>query len=133
MSEKPEFYYRLVDELVWDESAIRVDTLVFRVRRRTPKGAWIQLVNRAYGPNLTGMSLTYERRERFVLDGPGRRYAYPDMEAAIESYRIRKQRHVQHLESQLVRARAAMLWAETPNFMPGLQRHDESLHIFHSY
>jgi len=57
----------------------------FRVIRRTKAGAWLDV----WG------------EEKFVLDGDGKRYAYPTEDAAWESFKIRKMRHRQHLEAQL--------------------------------
>ena len=57
----------------------------FRVIRRTKAGAWLDV----WG------------EEKFVLDGAGRRYAYPTEDAAWESFKIRKVRQRQHLEKQL--------------------------------
>lgn len=65
------------DATVWPNS--------FFVIRTTPKGVWL---------DVWGM-------EKFVLNGEGRRYAYPTKDAAWESFRIRKQRQRQHLERAL--------------------------------
>ena len=62
------------------------------VLRETPKGVWLSV----YG------------KEKFVLNGDGRRYAHPTKEAALASYRIRKQRQVQHLARQHDHAKACM-------------------------
>lgn len=130
MSERTH-YYRLNDEIIYDESRIIAEVQVFTLVRRTRKGAWIRpshlLVRKQGGP------FPLRGKDRFVLDGPGRRYAYDTMEAAIESFEIRKRRQVQHLERQLERARAALSMVTSPGFEPLVPHHDPSLSGWISY
>lgn len=51
-------------------------------------------------------------KEKFVLKGKGKRFAYDTIEAAKESYLIRKFRQIQHLEHQLKKAKAGEKAAE---------------------
>ena len=90
-----EIYYR------FDNGAEYVFLSTFRVLRRTRAGAWLDV----WG------------EEKFVLDGAGRRYAYPTRDAAWDSFQHRKRRQRVHLEAALDRlARieplAKMTWAE---------------------
>jgi hypothetical protein len=77
------WYYRYYDH---GENYIGVEQ--FKVLRRTPKGVWLDTPN------------GWPQTTRFVLDGFGKRYAYPTLEAAWASFRIRKMRHLQHLAAQ---------------------------------
>ena len=77
----PQIYYRLVDRHY--TTGVTVDTLQFRLVRKTPAGAWIA--------EMWDRDALYPR---FVLDGKGKRYAYPDLEDAKASFLIRKQRQV---------------------------------------
>jgi hypothetical protein len=58
----------------------------YLVIRRTPKGVWIN------GEN---------GREKFILNGEGKRYAYPTLKQAIESFGFRKASQVKILKFQL--------------------------------
>lgn len=69
----------------------------YPVVRETPCGVWLQ----------DGF------RRRWVSKTARKRFAYPTREEARESYRIRKRRHVEHLETQLRRARELLKQAET--------------------
>ena len=75
----PAFYFR------FDNTTGCVFVNSFRVMRRTKKGVWI---------DVWGL-------EKFVLDGEGRRYAYPTEDAAWASFKVRKMRQRQHLESAI--------------------------------
>ncbi|TPL42664.1 MULTISPECIES: hypothetical protein [unclassified Mesorhizobium] len=68
----------------------------FRVLRETPKGVWLDDWS----------------RERFVLKDANKRWAYPTIELARESFLIRKRRQVQHLKIYLEHAVAVLTAAE---------------------
>ncbi|TPJ51625.1 MULTISPECIES: hypothetical protein [unclassified Mesorhizobium] len=68
----------------------------YRVLRETPKGVWLD----DYGQG------------RFVLNGAGKRWAYPTIEQARESFLIRKRRQVQHLKHYLAHAEIVLAAAE---------------------
>lgn len=95
-----EIYYRIEEGLFDDNNYITIDLMEFQVKKRTLKGAWIT----RYGIGLGG---DYGPR-RFVLNGAGKRYAYPTVEAALESFIIRKTRQIIHLEKRLCIAKAAL-------------------------
>lgn len=106
---KAEVWYRYHDPYV-EGGAIWLQELF--VVRRTPKGVVID-----------------ERgHERFVLDagdGKGKRYCYPTVEMARDSYLIRKHRQIQHLTNQLNRARINLETMESGNIAPdGMQAFD---------
>lgn len=105
MTEEPEFYYREVNSL-WTSDLLAISVLKFRVIRRTPKGVWV--VPDYYWP--------CEKRKRFILDGKGRRYAYPTREEARASFIIRKKREIQHCTNQHDRALRYLALAETMEF-----------------
>lgn len=91
---------RITDD--WQETSVgaslRMSVERFRILRRTPKGCWIEANGR--------------KAERFVLDGNGKRFAYPTLELAMDSYRIRKRRQIQYLAAQLERAEGYSKMAE---------------------
>ena len=76
------------------EEDFYIEFLAYRVVRRTKKGAWIQQGH-------------YDK-QRFVLDGATKRYAYPSKDEALESLIFRKTRHINILERELAEARVAL-------------------------
>ena len=58
------------------------DIEAFRIVKRTECGVWIHL---GYGV-----------KDKFILNGARKRYAYPTKADALESYRIRKLRQIEH-------------------------------------
>ena len=93
-----ERWYRYVDVYDYssdeDEPHYCVALRTFMVRRETPKGVWIAEAD--------------WMKPRFVLKSANKRYAYPTAELAMESFRIRKGRQLQHLERGLERVRAVL-------------------------
>lgn len=69
----------------------------FPVTKKTPKGVWVTAWG---GP-------------KFILDGAGRRFAYPTREQAIDSFMRRKRRQIQILHSNLASAEAQLAFAES--------------------
>lgn len=110
-----ETYYRY-DDSFYVDAGPRLSEYV--LVRKTPKGAWIvaQWTARHYGiPRLAEYPAEYLKREhnaRFVLDGKGRRFAYPDLADAKESYRIRKARQIQHCRNQIAKAEQGLAWCD---------------------
>jgi hypothetical protein len=100
-----ETYYREVNAQVSND-VLAISVIEYRVVRRTPKGAWITPI---WNHNDTEFL-------RFVLDGTGRRFAYPTRELARESYIIRKKREIQHCRNQHDRAVRYLALAETGKF-----------------
>lgn len=118
MTDEPEFYYREVNSR-WTSDLLAISVLKFRVIKRTPKGVWV--VPDYYWPD--------ETRKRFILDGKGRRYAYPTREEARASFIIRKKREIQHCANQHDRALRYLALAETMEF--GSETH--ALHEIQPY
>jgi len=52
-----------------------------RIIKKTPKGVWV--------------SLGYDDK-KFILDDARKRWAYPSIKEALESFRIRKERQIRH-------------------------------------
>jgi hypothetical protein len=65
----------------------------FNVRRHTPKGVWIS--SGWFG-------------EKWVSLSGRKRYAYPTKEAAMDSFKIRKNKQLGHLERQLQRVKVTI-------------------------
>lgn len=110
----PETRYRMVDGDSEQPPAIQE----FYVVRKTASGAWI--VPRYNYQRMVKPLEARSAREliddwgaKFVLDGAGRRFAYPSIEMARDSYRIRKQRQIQICEARIRQATAALEWLET--------------------
>lgn len=81
--------------------------------KETEKGFWINMSGCRYHSdkrmeleNFIGQK--YEVPVMFVLKGIGKRFAYETVEAAAESYRIRKDRHLFHLQRQINRINIAL-------------------------
>ena len=68
----------------------------FKVIRKTHCGVWIS----------TG---SYHQPERFILNDARRRWAYPTKEDALNSFRIRKERQIMHLNASIEKANQALL------------------------
>lgn len=102
--EQPEIYYREVNAY-WSEDRLAISLEKYRVVKRTPRGVWIAPMWDYRGDH-----------KRFVLDGSGRRYAYPTREQARESFIIRKRREIQHCALQHDRAVRYLALAETMQF-----------------
>lgn len=122
-----EIYYRMRDELMYEGGEIKIRLDKFRVVKRTPKGAWVI-------PHWDdGWWHDPNPKKRFVLDGDGRRYAYPTVEAAHKSYLRRKVVQINRLEDQMLIARVALDVASKPGFEPNKTYVDESLSKFVCY
>lgn len=81
--------------------------------KETEKGYWIDMSDCRYRcdksmtlENFIGQA--YETPVMFVLKGKGKRFAYEQIEDAAESYRIRKDRHLSHLQRQIDRVNTAL-------------------------
>jgi len=88
----------------------------FRVVKETPCGAW---VSEYWGDLVTTEDCAFglSDKKRFILNGPGRRFCYPDLGQARQSYLLRKQRHLDHLERSMARAKAGQAEASKPDFV----------------
>jgi hypothetical protein len=89
-------WYRY-DDSRWFDSRPSVHLRVFRVARETPKGVWLA----EYG------------FEKFVLNDARKRFAYPTIELARESFLIRKRRQLGYLSSQHDHVAAVLKSAES--------------------
>lgn len=74
------YYYRFHDPDSIESTRIACER--FNIIKRTRRGVWI--------------GVNYNSRKRFVLDGDGRRYAYPTKELALHSYVQRKKAQIRH-------------------------------------
>lgn len=104
-------YYREVNA-VDARGEPKISLIEYYVVSKTSKGAWI------------APSWDQEGRwKRFVLDGDGKRWAYPSKQLARKSFIRRKRREIQHSASQLERAKRLLELAEigeisTPSMVP---------------
>ena len=90
-------YYRYEDSLEIDEYD-RVYNIVtcyeFPVIRKTKCGVWIATFS--------------EKSKKFILEGEGKRYAYPTEEAAQKSFIKRKERQMSIYAARIERAKRAI-------------------------
>lgn len=71
----------------------------FYTIKTTPKGVWVRS---EYMPSWVEFKEARKRKYlKFILNGAGKRYCYPTIEEAVESFRIRKIRQQGILELQL--------------------------------
>ena len=115
------WYYRYVEECQWECSEMIIRTKRYRMDKKTPKGAWI--IQHEYG----------NAKRRFVLDGEGKRWAYPTEPQALASFIRRKEVHINRLKDHLVFATAALKGAKSPDFKPDVPFVDETLEPYHTY
>lgn len=95
-----DIYYREQDAQGWDGNA-RITLIEYRVVSRTPKGVWIV-------PTWDWN----EQHKRFVLDGEGKRFAYPTKEQARQNYIRRKRSEIAHTARQHDKAKYLLYLAE---------------------
>lgn len=124
--------FRLENDLLWDgDGGMKISVSTFQVERRTPKGVWVR---RMWPSATTGvLQVGFGAKRHFILDGQGRRHAYALMEDALESFKVRKQRQLDHLESQLLRTKAAIEIMARPDFEIEKTYYLESLRQFREY
>ena len=91
----------------------------FQVIKETPCGAWV----REFWGTPPGLSNEEDwcagmsDKKRFILEGPGRRFCYPDLSQARQSYLCRKRKHLEYLERSMARAKAGQAEASKPDFV----------------
>jgi hypothetical protein len=88
-----ETYYRLVDSQDGLNQPC-VSLIKYHTVKRTKKGAWI----------VPSIWYFCDPPKRFVLDGDGKRFAYPTFDQALNSYKRRKQNQISILSAQYDRA-----------------------------
>lgn len=89
-------YYRIVDGHTAESQPVLQRLYVVK---RTAKGAWLRW---PWDHDCIAM--------RWVADGSGRRFAYPTIAAALDSYVRRKRRQIQHARAAIERAEYALDW-----------------------
>ncbi len=67
----------------------------YSVVKRTLKGVWI--------------SLGWGSKDKFILNGARKRWAYPTKEEALESFRIRKRRQIMHCNDMIDNANQGLI------------------------
>lgn len=75
---------------------LRIDAWWYPVVRETPCGVWV----------------LHQGKEKFILNGDGKRFAYPTLQLALKSFRARKRRQIGLLRHQLSHAEAAFAWVK---------------------
>lgn len=99
------FFFREVNARMGDD-ILAISCIEYRVISRTPKGCWIT-------PEWNSDDTRFRH---FILDGSGRRFAYPTRELARESFIIRKKREIQYCSAQHDRAVRYLALAKTGKF-----------------
>ena len=107
-----EYRYRMVD--TDSEFGPRGIMQEWRVIRETPKGAWIAPPwTSTYNPEeKTLTEWKWHYGAKFVLNDSRRCFAHPTKELAVNSFRIRKMRQIQHCRNAIDRAKEALEWLE---------------------
>jgi hypothetical protein len=109
-------YFRIVDSDIADHAPIVQEMFVVK---KTPKGAWLAYSWSRYEwlqkvqaeEELTSDMLRYWGA-RIVYDAARRKFAYPTLTEALASYRIRKERQIQHAENTLRHAKRNLDYAK---------------------
>lgn len=87
----------------------------YRSLKETPGGWWVNRIKGPYPtPEIIAHWLANKRMYsvRFVLSGAGKRFCYPTKAAALDSYRIRKARQIQHAQNTLAQAKLGLATAQ---------------------
>jgi len=92
----PELFYRYEESKTLNNPVI---LKVFKVIKETPCGYWIKLFYRG-------------NDKKWVSKTTKKRYAYPTKQEALTSFKARKRRQIEILNSQLIRAKSALRWAD---------------------
>lgn len=66
----------------------------YQILSRTPRGVWVKV-------NMSD--------KKFILDGARRRWAYPTIAEALNSFKIRKQRQIMHANASIDNALSALI------------------------
>lgn len=98
--ETPEYWFRFQDGDLNANGSLQFKCIGFRVLERTPKGVWLATPWRESG----GVDRGSHRAKTFVLNDATRRYAYPNKEEALYSYKRRKAKQVSILKRQFKKA-----------------------------
>ena len=99
-------HYRIFDTPGVNAGSVHVQ--VFEVVKETERGYWLKYKG-SYVPEY--LSSTEKRARwyiRFVLKDGRKRYCYPSLAEALNSYRIRKSWQVKYLSQTIERANAAL-------------------------
>ena len=114
----PEVFYYRFDDSCYDSKKPVLRRFV--VVRKTRCGAWVIPHYTYYraAHRLEDRSATHLRAEfgaKFVRYNARRRYCYPTVELAKDSYRIRKERQIQHARNAIATAEAMLAWIANPD------------------
>lgn len=104
MNENLPAHYRLRDYVSFDCVCVTID--VFDAIKETPKGYWVEAKS-----SYKWMTFEQKRKHkmiRFVLKNSKRKYCYPDLETALNSFEIRKYRQVEYLKNKFEQAEIAL-------------------------
>jgi hypothetical protein len=96
-------WYRYDYSPVWDNE-LSIVLREFYVVKQTRRGVWLCEL---FSKELPSQSV-WKGIETFVLRDARKRFAYPDVKLAKESFRIRKKREVQHCVFQAKKAKLAL-------------------------
>ena len=101
--------YRYRD-IIDENGRMTLEEDAYRVLKVTPSGWWICRDDGELPDNIVAHRLANKRGYdvRFVLSGDGKRFAYPDKQKALYSYRARKCAQVRHADIALKRATLAL-------------------------
>ena len=119
-----EKYYRMADRCLYEDGEMVIELQEFRVIKHTRCGVWVSRIWSGWG-NRCNMT-----RDHFILNGNGKRLAYPTVEQAHASFIRRKEVQISKLNAQMVIAKAALKAALDPSFEANRTFNDETLSEF---
>lgn len=108
------FFYREVNAQYYGDDVLAISVIEYVVAKRTERGVWIE-------PKWVA-SYDFENMMRrrmhwkFILEGFGRRHAYPTRQLARDSFIARKKKEIMHTCRQHNRAVRYLALAETGKF-----------------
>lgn len=83
------------EDITYPTPYIQIDLLEFEEIKKTPRGKWVA------DPH-------DHRLKHFIRDRARKKFAYPTVNEAKESFTMRKKRQIEILEDQLSRAKIAL-------------------------
>lgn len=116
-------FYREVNAQWPGDDLLAISCVEHRVIKRTPCGVWIVPAYWGDRPD------SWHLMKRFVVEGDGKRFAYPTRLRARESFIARKKKEIQHAMRQHDRAVRYLALAETMKF----GTRSEALHEIKTY
>lgn len=122
-------YYRFCDGYNADSPPVLQKLFVVK---ETPKGAWVahswttaEYLEACQKEEPITSEFLRDWGAKIIYHAAGRKYAYPTIELAMDSYKRRKVRQIQHGQNSIDRANNALEWIRAGTFNPETLKFDE--------